>query len=309
MVKGNKVKPSSIRNAKVAVEQNQHLMAKYPNITAILFGCMTVDGRNIPCVDIHINDKNSEPIPAQLPAVNKKGKAASVPVRIFKDIQHARPHAAAGDKITFGSTAAEPGTLGCILTDDTQQYMLTCCHVFTQGAWNPACTGTITNPATDLIVDQNTGESLGQWTFGLMNNSYDIAYSSIPAGTNYKKGVFGSPRDLVDNDVVNHTPVSFVGYSSKLSTGEIVSMNATKTVDYNNAQIPITGLILTAKKNPNNNDTENPYLSMSGAGDSGSLVYTTAENEPIGMVIGGDGNFTYIIPINNILSIVGMGIY
>ena len=53
----------------------------------------------------------------------------------------------------------------------------------------------------------------------------------------------------------------------------------------------------------------NNGVSPSHAGDSGALIYTSLGNEPIGIVIGADTVFTYVIPITNILTITGKIIY
>jgi len=77
-----------IEAVKVAVEQNQHLKLKHSNIKAILIGSIIYEGQNIPCVNIHLNDKNVESIPFRVPSSRSKGLTTWIPVQIFTNSEH-----------------------------------------------------------------------------------------------------------------------------------------------------------------------------------------------------------------------------
>ncbi len=280
-----------------AIQQNQNLKTKYPNIENMLLGSMNLNGHNVFCVDIHLNDSNSNDIPSQL-AVILNGNPYTVPVNLITDIGPAKTNASKGDTVINQTNGSAPGTLGCFLSDRNKQnfYALSCCHVFTNDQW-------ITYSGNDVpknqISDTTTGQQIGNWIFGIMNSSFDIGYAKINNGISVPRSTLSQPRDVNDMDILHKTPVSFNGATTPLGSGFINNYGCTRTVRYGGNRVDINNLILIS----------NNGVSPSHAGDSGALVYTTHDNEPIGLVIGADTVFSYVIPITSILTITGKIIY
>jgi hypothetical protein len=67
------------------------------------------------------------------------------------------------------------------------------------------------------------------------------------------------------------------------------------SVDYKNETVEIEGLI-TLSSDPNF------FSPISKEGDSGALVYTAIQRQPIGIVLGANSQFTYVIPIGAVFS-------
>jgi hypothetical protein len=296
----NSSKPfGSATEIRTAIRQNKNLKSKFPNIINILLGSMKLNGENTHCADIHLSDHNAAGIPTQL-FIKIKGNSISIPVKVIPGIGKAKTNAAIGTTLINQTNNSSPGTLGCFLTDPNSGtfYALSCCHVFTDDQWIDYSGFDV--PAGHLIIDNTSNQQIGDWLFGLMNNSIDAAYANVTDPGIAVKSGYQQPRDINDNDILHKTPVSFKGASTPDGSGYIYNYEATRTIEYSNSSVAIDGLILISSGDNN---------SPSAPGDSGALVVTTGNNEPIGIIVAADTMFTYVIPINTILSNTGMNIY
>jgi len=281
-------------------QQGQILKTQFPNIVSILLGSMTSNGHNLFCVDIHLSDNNTANIPTQIP-VSYNGSQFSVPVDVIPNVGVAKSNAASGDTIINQTINGMIGTLGCILTDQNKQafYALSCCHVFTNDKWNTAYSGFIA--PTQVIAEKNSGVQIGNWIYGVMNTSFDIAYAAINSAVNITQSGFGSVYDVQPADILNNTPILFNGASTLNGSGFICNNQCTRSIGYGTDIAQINNLILIS----NSNNT-----APSQGGDSGSIVYTADGNKsPIGLLIAADSVFSYLIPIATILSKTGKIIF
>ncbi|HVW95567.1 MAG TPA: hypothetical protein VHA56_06340 [Mucilaginibacter sp.] len=291
--------PDTADFVKKAITQNANLISKFPNIIDISLGSMTIAGRNIYCADIHLSNNGVTGIPTEL-QVDINGTPHYVPVHIVPDVGSGTAHAAmGGNAIKNATTNTAAGTLGCVLTDDAKQsfFGLSCCHVFTGNKW---LNYNGYNIPKDQICDDTTGLVLGNWSYGLMNTAFDIAYTDIAGAGQITPSGFAAERDVNDDDIRNKTAVSFRGATTPHGAGIISNYQCTRPVYYGLQQVNISNLILI---------TTAANIAPSHAGDSGALVYTTTGNEPIGMIIAADTVFSYVIPITSILAITGKYIY
>lgn len=286
----------SLRIANQAIQQNQDLKSKFQNIENMLIGSTLVDGQSVHCVDIHLNDNNSEGLPTFLTVQVANKDFLVVPVTIIENIGIAKTNISRGDEIRTASGL--PGTLGCMVSDNNLQniYALTCCHVFTDDQWIGYSGSNV--PNID-IYNTDSGAKIGSWVFGIMNNSFDIAYVKIQNQGQVKPSGFLKPRNPEGKDILHRTPVSFSGAVHQNGNGVIRNYNCTRTIYYGQTPIKLSNLILISHDN----------TAPSSSGDSGSLVYTTAGNEPLGLVVAADAVFSYVIPITSILSHIKLNIY
>lgn len=286
---------------KQAIAQNVSLKTQFPNIIDMLLGSVHTNGHHFFCVDIHLNDNNTEGFPTLL-SVNFKGSMHSVPVKLLPQVGLGKSTAANGDTIINQSINSMIGTLGCVVTDAAKQnrYALSCCHVFTDDVWNPSLNGTNV-PAGQVIYDNTSAEQLGNWTFGIMNDSFDIGLAAIDDPSTVAPSNFGAARDADFMDVLNKTAVIFKGATTPLAEAFIANVECTKSVAYGAQVVQIQNLILISTAN---------NTAPSQGGDSGSLVYTAdASRSPIGLLIAADTTFSYVIPLLSILSATGTTIY
>ena len=88
-----------------------------------------------------------------------------------------------------------------------------------------------------------------------------------------------------------------VGAVSNTRTGFIIHINQPMTVNYSNQQVNVTGLItLSSSKNVFD------FSPISVEGDSGALVFHAETEQPIGMILGGNTQFSFAMPFGTLIN-------
>jgi hypothetical protein len=195
------------------------------------------------------------------------------------------------------------GTISCVVTDGTKNYLLSNNHVFARE--NAAATGErIDQPGRYDAVPQcsQTGQVASLSNFipisFTSNNTVDCAIAEISAGIN-----------ATTTSVANYTPtattetasvglaVKKTGRTTGLTSGKISAINVTSKVSYGtNKTATFTGQI---------------YISghgFSDAGDSGSLIVDSNNNDPVGLLFAGSSTSTIANPIGAVLTALGVTI-
>ncbi len=203
--------------------------------------------------------------------------------------------------------AGSTGALGGILVKkdgDDKKYILTCSHV-ALGGRSDNLGGTIANPSIETeVLDNGQQQAMGTLVYAKLDSTNDTALvalddwdttgwdNELPDGNFYQEAV---PVDTLSlNEGVKF-------YSSKNRTeveGVIHLLKSQETIslEYDDMVVKeFEGLIVVG------NNTGGNWNSISEKGDSGSILYDSDYN-PFGLIIGGSTEFTFAIPLSNILS-------
>lgn len=195
------------------------------------------------------------------------------------------------------------GTMCCALRGNNKLYILTCSHILTKGNY-ANYGGYLQQPFP--AVEQPVPEPLGTWAYALLNEEFDIALVE-PSPEQVAKLVpaqgFSQPRIVDNDDAVQRTAVTMLGYKSGTQRGEVVQITAKSSFTYGNQDLELTNLIKVG-----NPVSETVFQPISQPGDSGAIIYDD-NGYALGMVMGSDEQFTYAIPMQNILDLLNMTIY
>jgi hypothetical protein len=148
----------------------------------------------------------------------------------------------------------------------------------------------------------------GTWVWAMRTDDLDAALIEIDANTVFTynepslKGT--QPRSLTPDDMLS-IDVVMVGQNSvgkpRIITGKITNFSALQPINvgYNEGPRPLNNLIVLSQVV--SNDVSTTYATLSSSGDSGALIYDQ-DHKPIAMVVAGNQQFTYAIPLGNILN-------
>jgi hypothetical protein len=196
-----------------------------------------------------------------------------------------------------GQESEDAGTLGFIAykseNNKKTYFLVSCYHVLCSSELLNGIYEINDNPVRPQILipakrDLGT-KTYGTVTKGKLDDELDAAIAEIDIQyfkeeilfLNYKpKG----PRVFLNLD---NNPLFKVGRTSGLTAGYILSLNENPTISYTNDEKEIYGLIKTT--------------SFCCPGDSGAAVLDSNSNL-VGLIIAGDENFSYILPIDIILN-------
>lgn len=273
----------------------EELIRKYPFIADVRLS------RN--AVDILVAHTHAHSIPYDVLLHLSSATASLLPVNIITNVQPANIQLSSGDGITSASFPAFDGTAGCLMIDGRTgiKYILTCAHVYSKGRF-AGCKGTITNGSR--VITSAGKKLIGVWEYALISKNFDMGLISlnngVPFDLSYLDTILGS-RDVTDADVTGATAVTMHGYASGNASGIIVHRGAQATLKYADGTYTLQNLIAVAKQ------PGGTYGTISKGGDSGSLL--TDSQYILGMVIGGNAQFTYAVPMTSILKYLGLTIY
>ncbi|MEO8404142.1 MAG: hypothetical protein ABI480_06090 [Chitinophagaceae bacterium] len=290
----NSVVLSGYQNAQLAIDANPDIKARHSNIVKIIPSyCMDGEAR-ISCVDICISDNNKKGIPSFLSYKLADGSIAQIKTRVISNFGNAKPHIGRGDFIANDNSRLFLGTVCCILDvhQSDELYLLTCNHVMTGGDF--ADPGTVGDKAVELLFNQNFVD-VGTWQYGKMDDKVDAAIVRIENTDR----VFSNDihRDIynVSEKDCSVTKIELVGAFTGTTRAYIIHINQPIPIDYSNKTVEVHDLItLSITRNDSN------FTPPTQEGDSGALVYHAETRQPIGMVVGANSHFTFVIPMKTI---------
>jgi hypothetical protein len=203
-----------------------------------------------------------------------------------------------------GGSFCASGTLGSLVTDGVNQYILSNNHVLARE--NAASIGDdIDQPglidvgcqqiASDVVADLSNFVTLS-FKKGT-TNSVDAAIAQTRAGTVQTDGSIlgiGTVSNLTATAVVG-CEVQKVGRTTGLTTGAVYATDTTVSVKYNSGTAKFTNQILVTPG------------TFSAGGDSGSLVVRSGSNpRPVGLLFAGSSSYTIANPIDAVTSALGV---
>lgn len=201
-------------------------------------------------------------------------------------------HLKGGDPITNIVFPTEFGTFGCLAkntTDNTKRYLMSCWHVLQK--------------VDTKIVDGN-GNSIATVTEGAVGSKIDVGFAEINVDDplisfNGNLGIKHNFRAVSKNDALN-TKVSFRGGFSGPVDNITICNDSLPTLNvrnkYTGQSVALTDLFSIAVLDEKNNPS-----SPSDGGDSGAIIIDIT-GTPLGLVVGGDLKYTYVVKLTNIFS-------
>jgi hypothetical protein len=193
------------------------------------------------------------------------------------------------------------GTIGCRLEGG---YALSNNHVFAREG--KADTGSIiVQPGLyDTKCAYASANNLGTLYMAVPISFSDTASNEVDAavadvgenlGQSTPPGGYGIPGSIPVDAALN-MQVQKYGRTSKLTTGRVRGLNATILVRYDSGVARFVNQIMIGSGG------------FSRAGDSGSLIVTQGDCNPVGLLFAGGSGATFANPITSVLEKVGMGI-
>lgn len=282
--------------ARLAVQQNEtFLKAKFPNILSV---SDSVHDPNVPdshIITLYLSDNNTADIPKELQIKMPDGTIKTTPTEIVTGLGTPTIHFSNMDKVEGIDTYCK-GSVCCLIKaedDDDFIGLITSGHVCSGGKVQnlgsavPHTAVTINDVNSGYWITQAIAENLDMAVVKLLSKPEDNQCISFA----------GKPPLDVTNKNVKNTPVKLRGFKSKEKSGYILDTNIGLTLPYpRGGSVYMSKIILVG----DNKDRERS-TTLSQEGDSGGCVY--AENgQLVGIVLGGDKKFTYVLSLNQFLN-------
>lgn len=290
----------TLADVREAIKQNFSNFKKYGNFITLVPGTTTQDGNKIPCAVFHISDSNSSAFPKTIP-YDRLGEEIDIACTVVTDVNIPKASAGPGGFVANLATRDKPGTIACGMKDsDNNTFLLTCSHVYTGGSSENR--GGYLSNTNDKAVDANSVR-IGLWSYALWGANLDIAHIKPDNADNIpSSGLQPDPYVLTDNDVFDNTEVTLNGYVSGVKKGFIINYESTAKIQYNDDVREIEHVAIVS------DSIAEPFRSISSGGDSGGLVYNANTGQAVGILVAGNDQFSYIIPMKAIMKQLDMTI-
>lgn len=284
--------------ARLCLEQNKARIEALPNLATYFVGMSCNPAKRKAVIILHSTVAQSAGYPTFLHGRLDSGKMFTVETEVVYNFDTPTIHLNAGDSINHINHAQSPGTICCNVVRDNRTFLLTCGHVMTGGLAAPTqatTNGWINSVALEdtQCADMGYGP-VGDWCYVLINDEVDIALSLTTETVNPVVNVLVPPADYTPT--LDGTEVFVNGKVNKTRAFVRGFMETDLAFQYNGSSHKLRNLILISK-----NKIGNP-LTVTQGGDSGAMVYVTKNKIALGMVVGGNRQYTFLMPLSKILS-------
>jgi len=300
--------------AKLAVEQNQqYLKVKFPNIVCISDAVNDLNDSESHVVVLYLKDNNIKGIPdslnVELPGKIKK----TIATEIIQGVSEGKIQFGNGDSITDINSSYNPsdsvGSICCAVQSVNNPAffgIITCAHIYTHGDYNENDnTVLVSSMQRDVYVNNAI---VGKWFYKQMHYSQDLIIAELIDKSSLDPQIkFNNQYYTVsDLDVKNHSSkVTVLSKENKRTEAFILDYNVGYPFRYENGTFYKKDIILIG-----NVPDRSKSKPISEKGDSGSCVFITGiddvtqnvVNKMVGILIGANENFTFVLPIQSTLS-------
>ena len=282
--------------ARSAIRHNEStLKATYPNIVHLMPAFHLDGDQRTPCVHVCLHDRQQTNIPQFLEFPHRNGSTRRVKVQVITDFGPIQPQAGRGDMLFNTVTPGLVGTVGCIVQNTSSQFFaLTCNHVMTGKKFQNAA-------SPGQKADERRGASvtpLGPWLAGKMNTTIDAALIGVANSASVTPNGLASTSTYTIKDAdCGVAQMTLKGAISLDQTAFVIHKGQSMPVAYSNQQVTVNGLITLSASNIATN-----FSPVTRDGDSGALVFHAEKKQPVGIVLGANGQFTFVMPIDSIVS-------
>lgn len=289
---------SNIAIAQIAKVQNEELLhERFPSIE---FVSDTIkDGDS--CLTIYLKDGNTTGIPSHVNAEINETTTIKVKTEIVTNVGEGKPHIAQlSNNIADNNTPQFLGSICCLVESSLNsniQGVLTSGHIFTNGKFIDFDGFVNSNQAVDSV---SNGNSIGELYFQQMIPNQDLAIVKVNNTTTIPLELMKFPTGFynVSQSDLNSISknVTILSKDNNQRDAFIVDINVSMRLYYVGTQKIMRNIILIGSDKDKNKST-----TVSVGGDSGSCVYHKQSKKMIGMLLGGNDKFSFVLPFEQTL--------
>jgi hypothetical protein len=185
------------------------------------------------------------------------------------------------------------GTLGCFAKKigSTKIYFVSCWHVIKgDRKWYEHSGPTRISDSNQTVI--------GTITDGTISNKVDVGFAEVASNQriNNDPNILSGFREVTEADAFDETPVHFKGGISGTKTAVIYNNQLNKSFLYPDKKWRKLEDLFSITTY-----SDNGVAAPSKPGDSGALI-VDEDNVPLGIVVGGDTQFTYAVKLSNLLA-------
>jgi len=283
--------------AKAAREQNaKWLHDKFPNILEVSSAVKDAK-EDLHVVTIYLKDENTKDIPLTLTAKMDDGSVKTIPTQIIKDLGDGEIHIHQLDKISFDSKV---GSICCtVITDNKQYKAVSAGHVFSRG--RAFDYGGELGPE-DHSEARINNKKVGEWFFQKIDETIDLALADIDTPVHDALALKLKGHYNVSDADVQKTKVML---KTQFGTRDayIVDYDTEWDVPYKGKIELKKGVILIG-----NTPDRETCKTVSQPGDSGGCVYEPGSMKLVGLILGGNKSYTWVLPLEDVFTIYSYSI-
>lgn len=288
---------TNAETAKLALVQNeQYLKVKFPNILSVSDAVHDLDQSESHVIALYLKDNNTVGIPDRLEVKMPDGKTNTISTEIVKGVGGGGIQINQKDEIRNKNNH---GSVCCVVDTSNGPKVVTAGHVFSNG--------NTTNYGGELDVSDQTPAQvnkslIGNWFFQIINQKNDVSLASLDdlkedlALISFK----GKGHYKISDFDIRKTQVKIVSnvFSPNERTGYILDYNTVWEVKYKNEKVIKKNIVVIGSTTDRNTSK-----TVSQGGDSGGCVYEPISGNLIGLILGGNSMFTWVLPLQEIFEI------
>lgn len=290
-----------------ALSQQSNFLKSIPGVISVSKDFMLIatggQMQRTPCIEVrHLDTCNTAMIPAVV-TIFFNGKRMDIPVEKRRS-GFAQPHTdgtGRSDLYYLGITNEiykdTPDTWGTLtgIVQDTrtkEKYLFSCAHVLRGDNSDNQINGR-TN-----IYRRDSIDATGVLNYYLHTNVIDIGWAKLTKDTTFsgnKDLYIKPPRIIGPKDADALLPLTMYGAVSGKKQGCLWNENASDVFEYPQGEVEMFNLLKIT------NIVNGKFNALSQGGDSGAIVKDSI-GKPVGMVIGGNTQFTYAIRLSDVFT-------
>lgn len=291
--------------ARFAVAQNeQNLRIQFPNIISVSDAVADLSKPDSHVVVLYLKDENAALIPAKLDVKMPDGSARSMATEVIKGEGIPKIHLSQQDTVSEVGFPLDIGSICCIVQSKRNPDFLgivTAAHVYTKGEFLTN-NNTFLDPSLQSKVEFN-GVVQGKWFYKQLLDNQDLIVVQMDPGItvdNFEQPIrFNDQYYSVSDADIGNTEVTIQARNQQYKAF-ILDHNVQKyPIRYGNGTFEKNDLILIG--NDRNRQNAKP---VSQPGDSGAGVFVEVggQKQLVGILLGSDVNFTFVLPVKDTLS-------
>lgn len=287
-----------MERVQMAIAQNaKRLKGQYPEIKLLAAGTIGESKQHNLCVDIFIHKGKGDTIPKRLRYYTSKNKYGYVRTEVIKNKLKGKSHASveSGTILFNKNDSGNFGTVGCVVFTETGEdpCLITCNHVLNGNRYDNSY------EEGEVVTTKQSGvkTDIATWLYGVMSPEIDVAICSILPAAYKLIAEQNLVYDGLDEDIDRLMRCEVVVYGKFWSEyyGYVVNPSVDFEIAYDNTEVELTDMILLSESR-----SKYSYDTLTEKGDSGAIVADRETNSIIGIVVGGDDDFTCVIPFRRI---------
>lgn len=297
---------SKIAIAQLAKVQNEvKLQTRYPNIISASDTLLGDES----CLILYLEDDNRKNIPEYVTVEINENTKIQVKTEIISNSPAGVPHIGqATDELSDSDNPNGFASFCALLTNTDNpdlRFLATAGHNFTEGNFKSMGGYVYGDEQRDVLINN---KPKGTLFYQRMHFTQDLAIVKLTQKKGLLKDYISFEKgykELTINDVKTQSPN--VTIASRINTERkgsnirdvfVLDIDAPADIMYNGDLKRFQNVILLGDTNEREKSNE-----VSMRGDSGSCVYCNKTKRLIGILIGGNGKFSFVLPIKDVLEI------